>query len=164
MIRSSEPKRRLPSAEAVRSYQRLGLVEQAFRSLKGVDLLVRPIHHRLPLRVRAHLFLCLLAYDVEWELRRCWAPVLFAEEDLEGARQERGPVLPAEPTDEVKANKKTKKTAKGFEVQSFRSLLAQWAGQTRNTCVVTGDGSGASFEQVSEPTPLQAEAFRLLQL
>jgi transposase len=164
VIRTSEPKRRLPAEEAVRSYKRLGLVEQAFRSLKGVDLLVRPIHHRVPPRVRAHLFLCLLAYYVEWELRRCWAPLLFAEEDREGARQERDPVLPAEPTEATKAKKQSKQTAEGLEVQSFRSLLAQLAGQTRNTCVVVEDGSGASFEQVSAPTPLQAEAYRLLQL
>jgi transposase len=164
VIRTGEPKRRMPAAEAVRSYKRLGLVEQAFRSLKGVDLLVRPIHHRVPPRVRAHLFLCMLAYYVEWELRRCWAPLLFAEEDLEGARQERDPVLPAEPTEAAQEKKKTKQTAEGLDVQSFRSLLAQLAGQTRNTCVVVGDGSGASFEQVSEPTPLQAAAFRLLQL
>jgi transposase len=164
VIRTSEPKRRLSAAEAVRSYKRLGLVEQAFRSLKGVDLLVRPIHHRVPPWVRAHLFLCMLAYYVEWELRRCWASLLFAEEDLEGARRERDPVLPAEPTEEAQTKKKTKRTAAGLEIQSFRSLLAQLAGQTRNTCVVVGDASGASFEQLSEPTPLQAEAFRLLQL
>lgn len=164
VIRTSEPKRRLPAAEAVRSYKRLGLVEQAFRSLKGVDLLVRPIHHRVPPRVRAHLFLCMLAYYVEWELRRCWASLLFAEEDLEASRQERDPVLPAEPTEQAQIKKKTKQTAGGLEVQSFRSLLAQLASQTRNCCVVVGDSSGASFEQVSEPTPLQTEAFRLLQL
>jgi hypothetical protein len=164
VIRTSERKRRLSAEEAVRSYKRLGLVEQAFRCLKGVDLLVRPIRHWVPPRVRAHLFLCMLAYYVEWELRRCWAPLLFAEEDLEGARQERDPVLPAEATDEARAKKKSKQTAEGWEVQSFRSLLAQLAGQTRNTCVVVGDEAQASFEQVSEPTPLQAEAFRLLQL
>jgi transposase len=164
VIRTSEPRRRLAAAEAVRSYKRLGLVEQAFRSLKGLDLLVRPIHHRVPPRVRAHLFLCMLAYYVEWALRRAWAPLLFAEEDLEGARQERDPVAAAEPTEEAREKKKTKQTANGLEVQSYRSLLAQLGGQTRNTCVVVGDDSGASFEQISEPTPLQAEAFRLLQL
>jgi transposase len=164
VIRTSEPKQRLSAAEAVRSYKRLGLVEQAFRSLKGVDLLVRPIHHRVPPRVRAHLFLCMLAYYVEWELRRCWAPLLFAEEDLEGARQARDPVLPAEATEETKAKKRTKQTAQGLEVQSFRSLLAQLASQTKNTCEVVGDDSGSRFEQVSEATALQAEALRLLQL
>lgn len=164
VIRTSEPQQRLSAAEAVRSYKRLGLVEQAFRCLKGVDLLVRPIHHRVPPRVRAHLFLCMLAYYVEWELRRCWAGLLFAEEDLEGARQARDPVLPAEATEDAKVKKRTKKTAQGLEVQSFRSLLAQLASQTKNSCEVVGDDSGSSFEQVSEATPMQAEALRLLQL
>ena len=85
-------------------------------------------------------------------------------EDLEGARQGRDPVRAAEPTEAAQAKKKTKQTIEGLEVQSFRSLLAQLAGQTRNRCVVVGDSAGTSFEQVSEPTPLQAEAFRLLQL
>ncbi|MHB1425255.1 MAG: hypothetical protein ACYC3I_18955 [Gemmataceae bacterium] len=148
----------------MRSYKRLGLVEQAFRSLKGVDLLVRPIHHRVPPRVGAHLFLCLLGYYVEWELRRCWSGLLFAEEDLEGRRREREPVLPAESTEAEREKKKTKQTSEDFEVQSFRSLRAQLSSQTRNRCVVVGDASGTSFEQVSEATPLQAEALRLLQL
>ena len=148
----------------MRSYKRLGLVEQAFRSLKGVDLLVRPIHHRVPPRIRAQLFLCMLAYYVEWELRRCWAPLLYAEEDWERACQNGDPVVPAEGTEEAKAKKRTKQTWEDFEVQSFRSLLAQLASQTKNSCVVVGDDSGSSFEQVRDATPLQAEALRLLQL
>jgi hypothetical protein len=164
VIRTSEPAERLSAADGVRSYKRLASVEKAFRSLKGLDLLVRPIHHRVEPRVRAHLFLCLLAYYVEWELRRAWAPLLFAEEDLEQARQRRDPVNAAQPSEEVRAKKKSKKTAEGLEAQSYRSLLAQLAGQTRNTCVVEGDTSGATLEQVSEATPLQAEAFRLLNL
>jgi transposase len=164
VIRTSEPKRRLPAEEAVRSYKRLSLVEQVFRSFKGLDLLVRPIYHRVPPRVKAHLFLCMLAYYVEWELRRAWAPLLFAEEDLEQARHDRDPVAAAEPTETVKEKKKTKKTAEGFEVQSFRSLLIHLAGQTRNTCVVAGDSTETPFDQLCEPTPLQAEALRLLQL
>ena len=148
----------------MRSYKRLASVEKAFRSLKGLDLLVRPIRHRVAPRVRAHLFLCALAYYVEWELRRAWAPLLFAEEDLEEARRVRDPVKPAEPSEEVRTKKKSRETAGGLPVQSYRSLLAQLAGQTRNMCVVVGDASGASFEQTSEATPLQAEAFRLLNL
>ena len=139
-------------------------MEKAFRALKGLDLLVRPIRHRVEPRVRAHLFLCALAYYVEWELRRAWAPLLFAEEELEEARRARDPVKPAQPSEEVKAKKKSKKTAEGLEVQSYRSLLAQLGSMTRNTCVVAGDDSGANFEQVSEATPLQVEAFRLLNL
>jgi transposase len=164
VLRTSEAKRKLSADEAVRSYKRLSLVEQAFRSLKGVDLLVRPIHHRVPPRVKAHLFLCMLAYYVEWELRRALAPLLFAEEDLEETRQQRDPVAAAEPTETAQMKKKTKKTIEGLEVHSLRSLLAHLGSQTRNTCVVVGDNTQASFEQISEPTPLQAEAFRLLQL
>jgi transposase len=164
VIRTSEPAERLSAGDGVRNYKRLASVEKAFRSLKGLDLLVRPIYHRVEPRVRAHLFLCVLAYYVEWELRRAWAPLLFAEENLEQARQSRDPVLAAEPSEETQEKKKSKQTATGLEVQSFRSLLAQLAAQTRNTCVVTGDESGAGFEQVSEATPLQAEAFRLLHL
>src|SRR5207302_1523406 len=151
----SEPVERLSAADGVRNYKRLASVEKAFRSLKGLDLLVRPIYHRVEPRVRAHLLLCVLAYYVEWELRRAWAPLLFAEEDLEQARQSRDPVRAAQPSEETQAKKKSKQTATGLEVQSFRSLLAQLAAQTRNTCVVAGDASGASFEQVSEATPLQ---------
>jgi transposase len=162
VIRTSEAAERLSAADAVRNYKRLTSVEKAFRSLKGLDLLVRPIHHRVEPRVRAHLFLCMLAYYVEWELRRAWAPLLFAEEDVEQARRSRDPVTAAQPSEEVQAKKKSKQTAEGLEVQSYRSLLAQLAGQTRNTCSVVGDPSGATFEQVSEATPLQAEAFRLL--
>ena len=109
----------------MRSYKRLASVEKAFRALKGLDLLVRPIRHRVEPRVRAHLFLCALAYYVEWELRRAWAPLLFAEEELEEARRARDPVKPAQPSEEVKAKKKSKKTAEGLEVQSYRSLLAK---------------------------------------
>ena len=82
VIRTSEPAERLTAADGVRSYKRLALVEQAFRCLKGIDLLVRPIHHRTADRVRAHILLCLLAYYVEWHLRQAWEPLLFEDEEL----------------------------------------------------------------------------------
>ena len=82
VIRTSEPADRLTAADGVRSYKRLALVEQAFRCLKGIDLLVRPIHHRTADRVRAHILLCLLAYYVEWHLRQAWEPLLFEDEEL----------------------------------------------------------------------------------
>ena len=83
VIRTSEPAERLTAADAVRSYKRLALVEQAFRCLKGIDLLVRPIRHRTPDRVRAHVLLCVLAYYVEWHLRQVWKPLLFEDEELD---------------------------------------------------------------------------------
>jgi transposase len=164
VIRTSEPRRRLSAAEGVRSYKRLASVEQAFRSLKGIDLMVRPIYHRVEPRVRAHIFLCMLAYYVEWHMRRSWAPLLFEEEALEQARGERDPVAKAQSSEAVDLKKKTRLTESGLEVHSFRTLLAELASQTRNTCTIVADPTQANFEQVSEATPLQAEAFRLLGL
>ena len=92
VIRTSEPAERLTAADGVRSYKRLALVEQAFRCLKGIDLLVRPIHHRTADRVRAHILLCLLAFYVEWHLRQAWEPLLFEDEELAVDRPRRDPV------------------------------------------------------------------------
>ncbi len=97
-------------------------------------------------------------------MRRCWAPLLFEDEELEGARRERDPVAKAEASESVEVKKRTKQTESGLEVHSFRTLLAELGSQTRNTCALTGDPSGATFQQVSEPTALQAEAYRLLGL
>ena len=96
VIRTSEPAERLTAADGVRSYKRLALVEQSFRCLKGIDLLVRPIHHRTAERVRAHILLCVLAFYVEWHLRQAWEPLLFEDEELAVDRQRRDPVLPAQ--------------------------------------------------------------------
>src|SRR5205814_4983958 len=98
VIRTSEPVAAFAAEDCVRTYKRLSLVEQAFRCLKGLDLRVRPIHHRLEQRVRAHLFLCLLAYYVEWHMRKALKPLLYEDEDLEEARPQRDPVQPAEPS------------------------------------------------------------------
>src|SRR5437762_12163358 len=95
VIRTSEPVERLSAADTVRSYKSLAQVERAFRSLKGVDLLIRPIRHRTEDRVPAHIFLCLLAYYVEWHLRRVWAPLLFEDEQLAELRRQRDPIVPA---------------------------------------------------------------------
>jgi transposase len=102
VIRTSEPAARLTAADGVRSYKRLALVEQAFRCLKGIDLLVRPIHHRTADRVRAHILLCLLAYYVEWHLRQVWKPLLFEDEDLSEDRCHRDPVAPAQASESAR--------------------------------------------------------------
>jgi transposase len=164
VIRTSERAKALPAAACVRTYKSLAHVEQAFRCLKGLDLRVRPIHHRVDPRVRAHLFLCLLAYYVEWQMRQALAPLLYADEELEQERQNRDPVKPAEPSDSARAKKKTHATESGLPVQSFGSLLAHLATRVRNTHQVVSDPSGATFQQLTEPDALQAEAFRLLSL
>jgi transposase len=164
VIRTSEPKQRLSAADSVRSYKRLSVVERAFRSLKGIDLMVRPIHHRVEPRVRAHILLCMLAYYVEWEMRRAWAPLLYADEELEKNRGERDPVDPAEASDSAQQKKQTHQTKAGFPAHSFRTLLAELGTRARETCTIASVSEGASFTQVVDPTPLQAEALRLLGL
>lgn len=164
VIRTSEPAERLSAADGVRSYKRLGLVEQAFRCLKGIDLLVRPIHHRTAERVRAHILLCLLAYYVEWHLRRAWEPLLFEDEELAEDRRRRDPVRPARASESARQKKKTHATPEGLPVHSFRSLLAHLGTRCRNTCVVTGDPKGTTFRQVTEANAVQAEALRLLKM
>ena len=163
VIRSSEPAEDLPADDAVRNYKRLADVEQAFRTLKGVELLVRPIHHRVDDRVRAHLFVCLLAYYVQWHLKRVWAPLLFADEHLTEHRADRDPVAQAEPAAEVCRKKATRRSEEGYPLNSFRTLLAALATQCRTTCQF-GDGDSAiPIRKTTDPSTLQNEAFRLLQ-
>lgn len=162
VVRTSEPAERLTAADGVRSYKRLTLVEQAFRCLKGIDLLVRPIHHHVADRVRAHILLCLLAYYVEWHLRQAWEPLLFEDEELAVDRRRRDPVAPARASESVTRKKRTHATSEGLPVQSFRTLLAHLGTRCRNTCVVAGAPSEATFHQVTEADALQAEALRLI--
>ncbi len=164
VVRTSEPKNRLSAEDAVRDYKRLAEVEQAFRSLKSADLRVRPIRHRLADRVRAHLLLCMLAYYVQWHLKRAWEPLLFEEEDMQTIRKQCAPVASAEPSAEVQAKKVTHQTAKGLPVQSFTTLLRELGKRCRNTCLIVSDPSGNTFDQVTDMSPLQAEALRLLDL
>jgi transposase len=164
VIRTSESKRRLGAADGVRCYKRLAQVERAFRSFKGIDLMVRPIFHRVEPRVRAHIFLCMLAYYVEWHLRQAWKPLLFADEELEDDRDARDPVKPATCSESAKAKKKSKRNSAGQEVHSYRTLLAELATRCRNTCQVAGEGMQQSFTQLTEATPIQIEALRLLGL
>jgi hypothetical protein len=164
VIRTSEPKKALSAAACVRTYKSLALVEQAFRCLKGMDLRVRPIHHRVEPRVRAHFLVCLLAYYVEWHMRQALKPLLFDDEELEGDRGERDPVKPAKPSESAQRKKKTRKTATGLPVHSFKTLMAHLGTRSRQTNQLVSDPSGSTFQQVSEPDALQAEAFRLLGL
>ena len=155
---------RPPAEGAVRNYKRLTEVEQAFRSLKSVDMRIRPIYHRIDDRVRAHIFLCVLAYYVQWHLKRAWAPLLFEDEELEASRMRRDPVAPAEPSAWVKRKKSTHQTGSGLRVHSFATLLKALSTRYRNTCKLTCDPSGRTFQQIIQRDPLQAEAFRLLGL
>ena len=162
VIRTSEPQQRLCAEESVRCYKLLANVEQAFRSLKS-QLKVRPIHHRIDDRVRAHILICLLAYYVQWHLKRAWAPLLFEEEDLAADRRRRDPVAPAEPSAKTQRKKATRQTADHLPVHSFDTLIQELGTRCRNTCLLASDLSH-SFQQLTDMTSLQAEAFKLLKV
>ena len=160
VIRTSATQRTLSAENTVRGYKRLTLLEQGFRRMK-LEIKVRPIRHRVPPRVQVHLFICMLAQYVLWHLREAWRPLLFADEELIQDRQTRDPVLPAEPSASVKQKKQTKTTTSGLPAHSLETLLAELSCRCRCRCAVAG-AVGSSFDQITDPTPLQAEALRLL--
>jgi len=164
VIRTSEPPKRYSAPEVVRHYKSLSQVERAFRCLKGIDLRVRPIRHRTEDHVRAHIFLCLLAYYVEWHMRQALAPLLFADEELESDRKTRDPVAPAQPSESAKIKKAVRLTAEGLPLHSFDSLLKALGTRCRNTCKIKNGPADSSFQQTTEFNPLQARAFQLLGL
>ncbi len=162
VIRTSMPAEHLDAAETVQAYKDLSRIERAFRSLKTVDLEIRPIRHWMAQRVRAHVFLCMLAYHVEWFLREALAPLLFHDTDLDAARAERtSPVAKSEPSAAAKAKKETKRSTDGHPVMSFGDLVAHLGTLTRNTMRVPLRPKHR-FTLYSRPTPLQAAAFKLL--
>ena len=163
VIRTSEPKKRLQAADVVREYKRLTTVERAFRCLKGLDLRVRPIYLRLEDRIRGHLLICMLAYYVEWHMRQALAPLLFADEELAVDRERRDPVAPAQPSAQVRRKKALRADVKGLPLHSFGSLLRDLSTLCRNTCRLTSQPSAPTFDQLTEPTPLQRRAFALLE-
>ena len=164
VVRTSESEERLSSEDTVRCYKKLTDVEQLFRTLKGIDIKVRPIRHRDETRVKAHIFICKLAYYVEWHMRRKLAALLFDDEELEQLREARDPVAKAEPSASARRKKKIKKTEEGFEVHSFDSLLAHLATQCRNRCSSVIDPDAPPFFEITDPTLLQREVYELLDL
>jgi transposase len=164
VIRTSEPAERLSAEDAVRDYKRLAQVERAFRCIKGIDLRVQPIFHRTEDHVRAHVFLCMLAYYVEWAMRRSLASLTFTDEELDADRRTRDPVAPAMPSKSVKAKKRIQATPDDLPVHSFETLLADLATQARVRYRVPGGPPEAVFDQLCPPTPLQQRAFELLGL
>jgi transposase len=164
VVRTGEPAKRISAEDAVRNYKRLAEVEQAFRSLKSVDLRVRPIYHRIENRVRAHVFLCVLAYYVQWHLKRAWESLLFEEENLPAIRRRRDPVAAATPSPTVAAKKATHRNSRGLPAHSFATLLHDLAKRCRITYRIVSDPSDSTFDQLTEMTPFQAEAFRLIDL
>jgi transposase len=156
VLRTSVPEDELEAPEVVRAYKQLKEVERAFRTLKG-PLELRPIHHRLEDRVRAHVFLCMLAYYLTWHLREAWAELIFKDEH---------PPIPTDPVAKAsrsaaaKRKAQAKRTTKGEPCHSLATLLSELSTRSRNTIRLAG--TGASFEQLTEPTPTQTRALELI--
>jgi transposase len=161
VIRTSVPAQDLSSEQVVSSYKRLSDVERAFRSLKSVDLKIRPIYHHLADRVRAHVFLCMLSYYVEWHMRRAFAPMLFDDDDPAAADAARKSIVaPAERSQKARSKDLLKRTEDGMPVHSFQTLLKDLATLTRNE-VRVGD---QTVHMLANPTPVQQRALELLQV
>lgn len=162
IIRTSVAAECMDGDACVRSYKSLANVERAFRSIKTIDLKVRPIHHRLADRVRAHIFLCMLAYYVEWHMREAWRELMFADEDQD-AKKTRDPVAPAERSDAALGKAARRRLDDGTPVHSFSTLLAELATLVRNTCRTPMAGDDApNFHITTTPTPAQQRPLELI--
>ena len=162
VLRTSLAPEALDAASTVKAYKQLAGVERAFRSLKTVDLEVRPIHHRRPHRVRAHVLVCMLAYYLEWHMRQALKPILFDDHDTQAAEAARTSIV-AKAQRSKAADRKaaTKRTDDGLPVHSFRSLLHDLATVTRNTMAMA-QSPDASFVLYPQLTQIQHRAFQLL--
>ncbi len=162
VIRTNVPAEKLSASEVVRSYKDLSRAERAFRSLKRIDLEIRPIHHRLADRVRAHVLLCMLAYYLEWHMRQALAPVLFDDHRRDDAAAERASIVaPAQRSEAARRKAARKRTDDGLPVLSFQSLLVELGTFTRNTMALAATPSD-TFQLYPQPTPVQTRAFELL--
>ena len=163
IVRTSVKAEQMDSATCVRSYKSLAQVERAFRSIKTMDLKVRPIHHRLESRVRAHIFLCMLAYYVEWHMREAWRALTFADTE-QAAKATRDPVAPAQRSDSAQAKASKHQLPDGSSVHSWRTLMLELSTLARNTCRTPGAGPDApSFQVTTQANPTQQKAFDLIQ-
>ena len=162
VVRTNLPADAMGDPQVVASYKSLSQVEQAFRSIKTVDLEIRPIYHWLEDRVRAHVLLCMLAYHVEWHMRGALAPMLYEDDEKEAVLAERSsPVAKAPRSDKARAKEATHRTADGLPVHSFQSLIADLGTLSLNT-LVTATSPDYQITIATRPTPIQAKAFELL--
>src|SRR5450432_298897 len=156
ILRTSLTQDDLPSGDVVRAYKNLEQAERAFGSLKGPELQIRPIHHRLEDRVRAHALICTLAYYLTWHLKAAWKPLLFTDEHPPTSPD---PVAKAVRSTSAQQKAQTKRTSTDQPAHSYRTLLSELATQTQNTTRLHGHPS--TFEKLTQPTALQAQALDL---
>ncbi|MBV9687158.1 MAG: IS1634 family transposase [Alphaproteobacteria bacterium] len=162
VVRTSLPAASMNARETVRAYKDLARVERAFRALKSVDLQIRPVHHWIEPRVRAHVFLCMLAYYIEWHLREAWAPILFHDHDREAAQQARAsPVAASEISEAAKRKRGARRSDDGLPITNFADLISHLATLTLNV-VAPAEAPNAAIVLTAKPTKLQNKAFELL--
>ena len=162
IIRTSVDAARMEAADCVRNYKALANVERAFRSLKTVDLKVRPIHHRTADRVRAHILLCMLAHYVEWHMREAWRELMFADTD-QAAKATRDPVAPAQRSQQAQDKVASHTVEDGTPAHSFSTLMAELGSIVRNTCRTPGiDPEAPTFDLVTTPNATQRHALDLI--
>ena len=162
IIRTSVQAQRMDAPSCVRTYKSLAQVERAFRSLKTMDLKVRPIHHHLENRVRAHIFLCMLAYYVEWHMRQVWRELMFCDED-QAAKLTRDPVAPAKRSDAALKKVQTHTLEDGTPTHSFQTLMTELQGIVRNTCRTLGNAADTrTFDILTTPNSKQKRALELI--
>ena len=161
IIRTNVSSEKLDAVEVVRAYKNLQKVERAFRSLKTVDLHIRPVHHRTENRVRAHIFLCMLAYYIQWHMRARLAPILFDDHD-KSTEESKGKsvVAPAQRSDSALRKAAEQYTEDGLPIHSFQTLLADLATITKNH--IASEESSLEFDRITRPTRLQKRALDLL--
>lgn len=163
VIRTSLDDQRISAEDAVRSYKQLSTVERAFRSMKTMDLHLRPIHHRLETRVRAHIFLCMLAYYVQWHMVDAWRELLFCDED-QHAKTTRDPVAPATRSAAALRKVHSHTLDDGSDVHSYQTLLHHLSTIVRNLCRLPGaDTDRATFAVATSPNAKQQRAYELLE-
>jgi transposase len=161
VIRTSVLSEVASAEQAVRHYKSLSMVERVFRSTKSIDLKIRPIHHHLADRVRAHILLCMLAYYVEWHMRRALAPILFDDDDPAAAQAQRASIVaPAKRSPKALHKAQCKRTEDGLPVHSFQTLLADLATVAKNTVLM----NQTTMQIITTPTPLQQRALELLKV
>lgn len=162
IIRTSVDATRMEAADCVRNYKALANVERTFRSLKTVDLKVRPIYHRTADRVRAHILLCMLAYYVDWHMREAWRELMFADTD-QAAKATRDPVVPAQRSQQAQEKVASHTVDDGTPAHSFSTLMAELGSLVRNTCRTPGAGPEApTFDIVTTPNATQRHALNLV--
>jgi transposase len=164
VIRTSESSQKISAEDTVRSYKNLSSVERAFRCLKGIDVLIRPIRHRTADHVRAHIFICMLAYYLEWHMRKALAPILFHDEEIDLNKKISNPVTPAQTSTSAKRKKITKKTAEQLPVHSFETIVQELGTKCRNRCRFNFFEESPSFYTYTELNPVQKKALQLLDL